>query len=198
MTTHWSWLGRYHLAGIHLDCYNYNILHFYIYFDIATYSLNDITFMATGVFRQHYIMNEHLILIMWAWNIQTLFGHLCQFSFFSKWVCLADTLAQVLWKVVVEVSTHMILHVWCTVVWFSGQGIPRISFNSLQMCSSRKTFIVYFLSFMFWHFWYKLVHKLKHARKLKFLNISTCFLHTGGRRLTITPWGLYSHLTILL
>ena len=52
-------------------------------------------------------------------------------------------------------STRMILHVWCTIVWFTCQdikGMPKISFNSLQMClyqqaseahSFRKTFLFF-------------------------------------------------------
>ena len=57
--------------------------------------------------------------------------------FFSKWGCLPGTLAQVLQKIAIWPTTQMILHVWCTVVWFTRQGIMtlylcmlKIPFNS--------------------------------------------------------------------
>ena len=64
---------------------------------------------------------------------------------FSKWVRLAGTLAQVLLKIVIWASTHMILHVWCTVVWFTSQdmitlclGMPQIPLNRVQMCPCQR------------------------------------------------------------
>ena len=58
----------------------------------------------------------------------------------SEWVYLVATLAQVLLKIVIWMSRHMLLHVWCTVVWFTCQGIitlcpgmPKIQINSVQM-----------------------------------------------------------------
>ena len=42
---------------------------------------------------------------------------------FSKWACLAVTLAQVLLKILIWASKHMLLQVWCTFVWFTCQCI---------------------------------------------------------------------------
>ena len=76
-----------------------------------------------------------------------------------KWFGLKGTLAQVFWKIGIWVSTCIILHVWCTVLWFTCQGIItlctimlKIPFNNVQMClcqraseahSFRKTFNVW-------------------------------------------------------
>ena len=61
------------------------------------------------------------------------------FQFFQMNVCAWHV--GTVGKIIIWVSTHMILHVWCTVVWFTCQGIialfldmPKIPFNSVQMC----------------------------------------------------------------